>query len=407
MAEHRVSMLGVPLRRYEDPARSSDPRVRELVTALATLEPAPAPRAHFRAELRAQLVAVAPRLIAEGEATPQPTVPRRPEVAAAGERQGVKQGLLAGLRLGRPLAAVGCTVVILAMLLGGAVLASRSALPGSTLYNIKRASENAQLDATSGAEAKARFTLHLASTRFDEVSALLPKSDGAPSSRVTSLAISTLNSANSDLVTASQSLGAQAIRNSSAKPLDVLSTWAPSGLSQLTTIINRLPAGDLRDHAMASFTLLTSAFTRAKVLEAEAGCSCLHSAPSDQLGPIPCPVCVSSSQPGAPIVPGSSTPPATTSPTSGASPGATSSGAAGSSGSYSATHSSSSGAPPSPESSGSSPGIPGLSLPSLPVTVPTTLPTVPLGPVGIGSCGLSISLSPINLHLGSCAPKHS
>ncbi len=143
-------MLGGPLRRYEDPARSSDPRVRELVAALATLEPGPAPRAHFRAELRAQLVAVAPRLVAEGEAGIRPAAERRPEVAASGEKQGVGRGLLSGLRLGRPLAAVACTVVILAMLLGGAVFASRNALPGSELYNIKRAGGQGPVHAAPG-----------------------------------------------------------------------------------------------------------------------------------------------------------------------------------------------------------------------------------------------------------------
>src|ERR1700709_497436 len=68
MSEHRVPMLGAALRRRRDPAKSSDPRVRELVAALATLEVAPAPRADFRAELRAQLVAVTPRLVDEGNA---------------------------------------------------------------------------------------------------------------------------------------------------------------------------------------------------------------------------------------------------------------------------------------------------------------------------------------------------
>src|SRR5436190_1987747 len=54
MAEHRVSMLGSSLRRFEDPTRSADPRIRAVVAGLRTLEIAPPARAHFRAELRAQ-----------------------------------------------------------------------------------------------------------------------------------------------------------------------------------------------------------------------------------------------------------------------------------------------------------------------------------------------------------------
>src|SRR4051812_36335513 len=80
MSEHRVPMLGASWRRLEDPARSRDPRVRSLVSALATL-PSPEPRAEFRAELRAQLVAIAPRIIAE---TTAPTVPL-PVLKASGK----------------------------------------------------------------------------------------------------------------------------------------------------------------------------------------------------------------------------------------------------------------------------------------------------------------------------------
>src|SRR6476469_6447535 len=79
MNEHRVPMLGGAWRRRSDPARSSDPRVRELVGALAGLEVAPPMRAEFRSELRAQLVAVTPRLVEEGEpavAAPETRVKR-------------------------------------------------------------------------------------------------------------------------------------------------------------------------------------------------------------------------------------------------------------------------------------------------------------------------------------------
>src|ERR1700712_475421 len=87
MADHRVSLHGLSLRRYDDPINSRDPRIRAVVAGLQTLDVAPAPRAHFRAELRAQLVAVAPRLIADGisaegkmiDIVPRPT----PEPAAA------------------------------------------------------------------------------------------------------------------------------------------------------------------------------------------------------------------------------------------------------------------------------------------------------------------------------------
>src|SRR5580765_1920926 len=59
-------------RRDPEPAESNDPQVRELVAQLAELRIAPDPDPRFRAELRTQLVAVAPRLVAEGESENEP-----------------------------------------------------------------------------------------------------------------------------------------------------------------------------------------------------------------------------------------------------------------------------------------------------------------------------------------------
>src|SRR4051794_41803783 len=68
MGEHRVPLLGNAWRRNDAPAASRDPRVRAVVGALATL-PAPELNAEFRAELRAQLVAITPRIVTESART--------------------------------------------------------------------------------------------------------------------------------------------------------------------------------------------------------------------------------------------------------------------------------------------------------------------------------------------------
>src|SRR5438270_2421700 len=120
MGEHRVRSLSPSLRRYEDPARSSDPRIRELVTQLATLEPGPEPRAHFRAELRAQLVAVTPRLVAEGPAETfrSHAVAEAPVTASAGDRLRTIAGRLAHVPVRRPLGIVVGVFAVFALLLG-------------------------------------------------------------------------------------------------------------------------------------------------------------------------------------------------------------------------------------------------------------------------------------------------
>jgi uncharacterized membrane protein YgcG len=406
MAEHRVTMLGGPLRRYEDPARSRDPRIREIVAALATVDPAPAPRAHFRAELRAQLVAVAPRLVDESAAETAPA----PKAAARPARQGAGRSILAGFKLGRPLAAVACTVVVLALLLGGAVFISKKALPGDALYGIKRASENAQLALAQSPDARARLNLTFAGNRLDEVQDLLPKGNGVASvsPHVVALVTSTLSSADSDLMKASQTLGEQAVQNNSAAPLETLTNWAPGELTKLNAIMQRLPAGPARDHVQTTYALLSSAMNRAAALQSEVGCSCLHSTPSDDLGPIPCSVCTLPTTPagpgqtGTPVTPGqtSTTPGTTTTPidNTGTIGGGVVGGSSG--GSSSGAPSTGSGG----QSGSASPTQPVITLPS--VSLPP-LPSASIGPIGVGSCGVSISLSPINLHLGGCKPSHS
>ena len=152
MARHRVTPAGNSLRRFEDPAHSSDPQIRSLVAALSTVEIAPPPRAHFRAELRAQLVAVTPRLVTEG---PLEDANARASVATAQTQRSAVASAIAGLRslhLGRPLGVAVAAFTLFAALIGGAVFLSNKALPGDSLYGVKRASENARLSMSSGVQ---------------------------------------------------------------------------------------------------------------------------------------------------------------------------------------------------------------------------------------------------------------
>lgn len=74
--------------------------------------------------------------------------------------------------VGRRLAAVSAAACI--GILAGLVLESSGALPGSVLYPVKRASENAQVWAATGAD-EARLRLDLAEVRFGEVSGLISR----------------------------------------------------------------------------------------------------------------------------------------------------------------------------------------------------------------------------------------
>ena len=396
MGEHRVPSLNSGLRRYPDPERSPDPRVRAILTQLRELEVAPAPRAHFRAELRAQLVAVAPRLVAEGVTVETPAVRR--EVAAAQRARAARTparvgvlGRLSSLSLGRPVAVVTTVVAIFAALLGSVVWASKSALPGDPLYGLKRANENVQLSLTSGTD-RGKTLLSFASKRAGEVNDLLSRATalaagpgvsaaGGISSHTASLVTSTLNAADDDLRSASQLFGGQAVQSRSAAPLLAMQSWTPGQLALMQQIVSRVPAGPLHDRALASELLVTAAQNRAEALQSLLGCSCLAAAPTDELGPVPCTVCnVTSTLPTlpttSPTLPGTPSSKAHQTPT----PTATQS-AAGSTGAGSPSDSGSG-------SGSSSSGQPTISLPtipSLPVTLPT-LPTLVNVPSGTATC---------------------
>lgn len=391
MAEHRVPVLSGSLRRYEDPERSADPRIRQVVAELRTLEPAPAPRAHFRAELRAQLVAVAPRLIAEGTHAEAPgtRAAAHPDATARSltDRLAAVFGRMRGLSLGRPIAMVTAVIAIFALLLGGAVWVSKKALPGDTLYALKRANENVQLSLTSGDTARGKEYLSFASTRADEATELLKRSSAlaaGPGSTAAAginahtqkLVAGALNSADDDTRNASKLLGGEAVRNGSTAPLTAISSWAPGQLTTLQAVVDRIPAGALHDRAASSVQLVRAATARAQALDALSGCSCLGSAASDALGPVPCPVCELQQSPAPTPPPGTASPGTTTKP--GGTPKSSTKARSGGT-----THGTNGGGQPSPAPTSSSSGgggttgggiLPTGPLPPITIHVPTLLP---------------------------------
>lgn len=318
-------MLSASLRRFEDPARSSDPRIRTLVAQLATIEPAPAPRAHFRAELRAQLVAVAPRLVAEGpviearhaaEKVSQPL----PATKSAKSRLGSVVGWTSKISIARPLAAVTAVIAVFAMLLGGAVWVSKKALPGDALYSLKRANENVALSLTTDDAAKGHKYLQLAQTRTEEVSALVSRTSsmadgsgasaaGGVNAHTAKLITSTLDSADSDIRSGAKLLNTDAVSSGSGDPLAIMIGWAPGQVDRLMGIANRLGVGTLHDRVIDSARLTAQAYARATGLRTRLGCNCLNNAPTDEFGPEPCTAACTAApipkqQPGTPTTSG-------------------------------------------------------------------------------------------------------
>jgi hypothetical protein len=394
MSEHRVPMLGASWRRFEDPALSRDPRVRELVAALAAV-PSPEPRAEFRAELRAQLVAIAPRVIAESAADTARFVEVAPSKATARVPARPRHtdsafARLRGFSLGRPLAVATSVLAAFLVLFGGAVWMSQKALPGDALYGLKRASESAQLTFDSSPTSKARDYLSFAQERSEEVQGLLHRSSasaagvgvhaGGVDSHTADLIESTLSSADSDVKSASALLATQAVKSKSTSPLDVITAWAPGQLDRLNTLAAAMPDSSLRRRTESSARLVSQAVTRAQQLAPAVASGCVDPSTTDDFGVVP------NSCRSGPVTPTKSgTAPTTTHRTTqvvGPNGGTSTGGHTGGASPSSAPTSSPSGAPV--------------------IVVPPLLPSDSTPPLTVTSCTAGVHLGGVNLGVGDC-----
>ncbi len=412
MAEHRVSMRRGALRRRVDPAASRDPRVRAVVSGLAGLNVAAAPEPAFRAELRAQLVAIAPRVVAESGAAPATTKTADPAAAATATATKAAAAEVTERKrrfsIGRPLAVTASLVAVLALLLGGAAWMSRKALPGDTLYGLKRASESVQLATAGSDRAKAEDYLDFAATRATEARSLLsrstaialgagPLAGGRVTSKTASLITDTLGSSDSDVRAAARLLNGAAARSATTSPLDTMNDWAPRQLTRLQALAAALPAGALRTRTDASAAVVTDALQRSAALAAKVHCACLTNARTDDLGPLPCSPCAA---PGGTTGPADPTQPsATSTPQHPVAPGGT----AHRTGPDQTTVTTTRGNSPATTSGPGGVVVTPPAGPSLPVPLPA--PSTPSLPgVGAGTCGVSLSVPGIGAGFGLCPP---
>lgn len=399
------------LRRHPDPEHSTDPAVRAVIDALTELEIAPAPRAEFRAELRAQLVAVAPRVIDESAAE-NAAVATPPRARTAGARKATHADR-PRRSFARPLTIAASVVTVLVLVLAGATWLSQKSLPGDRLYGLKRTSESVRLAFASNSTAQANDRLVFATTRVQEARKLIgrptamalgtgPDAGGQLNAQTARLVATTLDSANSDVRAASRQLNHNAVSEHSSAPLATLLRWAPGQLDLLSDLSQSLTSTDLRSRTTQSWQLVKAAWTRANAVRAVAHCSCMTGARSDSLGPVPCPPCAASTTPRTPTTTSSlpssassvskapSKTPAGTRHHSTAHRNGTTTGAGANHG---ATHAPGKGSTPS------------LSIPTLPkVNLPTPKASLP---VSVKSCGISISLGPIGVKVGTCPTPHS
>ncbi|MBG0813973.1 DUF5667 domain-containing protein [Planomonospora sp. ID82291] len=135
-------------------SRRSRVRARHRVSGLGARMPGAAPRPEFRAELRDRLVRAAPGR----DPLPEPVPVRRARRARRARRVRLLPQLLSG-------------ALAVGMVATG--LSTYGSVPGDTFYPLKRAAENTLLRLSTDDAERADRGLQSASTRADEVEALL------------------------------------------------------------------------------------------------------------------------------------------------------------------------------------------------------------------------------------------
>ncbi|MFH9176027.1 DUF5667 domain-containing protein [Streptomyces albogriseolus] len=175
---------GTAAERTEGPApaaAAAETEQAQLLTLASGLSALPRPELDPEVKVvqRAQLVAAFEAMLQEGTAAGEATdraVPGQRSRRAKGAHRATPLGRLRPRsRLAKGLTAGGLTVGVAAGALGGVAAASSDALPGDSLYGLKRGIEDVKLTFADGDDERGRVYLDHASTRLNEARRLMER----------------------------------------------------------------------------------------------------------------------------------------------------------------------------------------------------------------------------------------
>ncbi|WP_187218537.1 DUF5667 domain-containing protein [Actinokineospora xionganensis] len=287
-----------PQGRHERDARAGQSRAElpgftdddlAVVDLLSAMTPLTAPSGDARARMRAKVLA--------GLAEPAPTThgprPVRPTRAGRAPRgrssesapsirpESARPG--SGAR-GRFAVAAIAVLALVFSLAGMSLLLARDALPGDTLYAIKRTGEAAALGLTFGDEEKAFKHLQFATARITEIETLTQRYPNPADAPVGGY-LSALRDFDNDASAGSRQLIALATGGDGTQ-LETLRSWADIQGGRLDALGPRLPSAAAISQD-ASVALLERIEARATALTARMACYQITSGAIDDIGAMP------------------------------------------------------------------------------------------------------------------------
>ncbi|MGW3494339.1 DUF5667 domain-containing protein [Streptomyces sp. NPDC001020] len=226
--------------------RTDQPRLLGLATRLGEL-PKPALSPEVKVVQRARLVAAMEAMLQEGTAASGeaagPSVPQqRPHRARGAHRASPLGKLRPRTRLTKGLAAGGLSMGVAAASFGGVAAASSDALPGDSLYGLKRGIEDVKLGMADGDNARGQLYLDQASTRLSEARRLMERGRSGQLDHESIGEIRhTLSGMQRDASEGHRLLHDAYKRNGSLGPIQALSAFSESHREAWGALRDRLP----------------------------------------------------------------------------------------------------------------------------------------------------------------------
>ncbi|MFF8911154.1 DUF5667 domain-containing protein [Streptomyces olivaceoviridis] len=254
-AEQSVGQAGAP------PTTEERTEQGELLALAAGLGALPRPQLDPEVKVvqRAQLVAAMEAMLQEGTGAADAPVPQQRSHRAKGAHRASPLGKLRPrTRLTKGLAAGGLSVGVAAGAFGGVAAASSDALPGDSLYGLKRGIEDFKLDyLTDGDDQRGQTYLDQASTRLSEARRLLERGRGGRLDHESIGEIRrTLSGMQHDVTEGHRLLhAAYQADPDSLGPIQALSTFSRSHRQAWSALSDKLPTqlGDMKQQVSSVF----------------------------------------------------------------------------------------------------------------------------------------------------------
>jgi hypothetical protein len=215
---------------------------------------------------------------------------------------------------GRLLGAAAAALCLLLSLSGMSLVLARDALPGDTLYGVKRSAESAELGLTFGDESRGFKHLQFATARVDEIEALAAKAgaSGDNANADPSRYLTALQAFDTDAAAGSRLL-IDSATSDTGEQLDALGGWAGQQRQRLADAKPAMPSR-AQSRADGSMALLQRVSDRVAALQQRLSCQTVTSQERDDLGRLPAndecvPVTTGPRAPAAPAQQGESTEP--------------------------------------------------------------------------------------------------